>query len=104
MAGEWPCEVRDGPRGSGARRGRNRESGEDFGRRKRKILPAGPAGQRDRGGNADDAGRAVSAGRACGRERKPGPCGERPLRERLLGRALGEAGPSVCGWKWAQAV
>ena len=74
--------VRYDPRGSGARHGRSRESGDDFGRRKGKVLPVGPAGQRDREGCGD----AVAAGLARGRG-WAGALG--PVRER---------GKTVAGW------
>ena len=58
------------------------------------------AGRRARAGRRGVTGCCASGG---GRG-SLGRVGSGPLRERLLGRALGEAGPSVCGWKWAQAV
>jgi len=106
VAGEWPCEVRDGPRGSGARRGWSRESGEDFGRRKAKELTAGPAGQRDGEGDARELsgdgpcalrGQARAGGRRAG-PRCAGP-GERCCRAAWGGSKPGrERAEREAGW------
>ena len=84
VAGEWPCVVRYDPRGSGARHGRSRESGDDFGRRKGKVLPVGPAGQRDREGCGDAGAAGLARGRGSGL------------------RALARAGPRWAALGWAE--
>ena len=105
VAGEWPCVVRYDPRGSGARHGRSRESGDDFGRRKGKVLPAGPAGQRDREGCGRRGCSGPSAWERVGRSacsagrRKPGRgCGPRGRWSGLLVRAGERKGGPGC---WA---
>jgi len=63
--------------------------------------PPGISAGRARGGCSAGEKKLASGGGGRG---SLGRVGSGPLRERLLGRALGEAGPSVCGWKRAQAV
>ena len=87
-AGEWPCEARDGPRGSEARRGRSRVR-RGKGRGKRKELTAGPGAQRERRARGLTRGPCWQAGEAGGLRRRAGR-GE-------LGRALGPCGAGSSG-------
>ena len=93
----WPTGQRGAARAEqGVRRG--------FWAEEEEGSASGPGWSERQGGTRATRGERFQRAERVGGKGSLGHVGSGPLRERLLGRALGEAGPSVCGWKRAQAV